>query len=101
MLRGSFEQFSGLLSGRFETMELCCRKLYLLIVKQKTGLVYLKLLFLCLKNMLFTHQSCKNYPIDSELTVMFYLMQPIKKHCADSSPKIMNIANSCLPRKIT
>ena len=50
--------------------------------------------------MLFTHQSCEDYPFGYELTVMLYLMQPVKKHCADSS-KIMNIANSCLPRKIT
>ena len=50
-------------------MKLCCRKLYLLIVKQKTGLVHLKLLFLCLKNMLITHQSCENHPTDYELTV--------------------------------
>lgn len=81
-------------------MKLYCRKLYLLIVKQKTGLVHLKLLFLCLKNMLITHQSCENYPIDYELSHV-YLMQPVRKHSADSSPKFMNIDNSCLPRKIT
>lgn len=50
--------------------------------------------------MLITHQYCENYPIDYELSHV-YLMQPVRKHSADSSPKIMNIDNSCLPRKIT
>ena len=51
--------------------------------------------------MLCIHQSYEKYPTDYEFTLMVYLMEQVKKHCADSSSKIMNIANCCLPRKIS
>ena len=39
--------------------------------------------------MLCIHQSYEKYPTDYEFTLMVCLMEQVKKHCADSSSKIM------------